>query len=48
MPATVSSQIAKLNSFEWHYIATHPHHAYAITQAFKKTVAETAKKGAAI
>lgn len=44
MSATVYDQVKKLNSNEQHYIARHPHHAFAITQAFIKSVDEEKKR----
>jgi hypothetical protein len=44
MPATVFGQITQVNPHEWLYFAAHPYHAYAISQAFIKSVRETDKR----
>jgi len=44
MSATVYDQIKKLNSKERHYLATHPQHAFSITQAFIKSADEEKKR----
>lgn len=37
------AHITQLNSREWHFIATRPHHAAAIADASRKAISETEK-----